>query len=279
MPQADEDVSRLLDHRRVWEKKPYLRRVYQEDFFRKLSLHCRDSGPTVEIGSGPGFFKAFRPDTIATDILFTPWVDAVLDGSHLPFKNGAVGNLVGLDVLHHLSNPIALLREGARVLQPGGRMILLEPWLTPLSKFIYRHFHEEACDVTANPHDLEGPHLLVKKEAFAGNQALPYLLFGPKGLAQTLNSVPGLHPLRIEPFSLFTYLLSFGFKDVNALPAGAYPLLAAGERLTSPLWRRWGALRVLLVLEKNRNQGDGTEAGVFAAGSLAGVSRNSTTSA
>jgi hypothetical protein len=37
---------------------------------------------------------------------------------------------------------------------------------------------------------------------------------------------------------------------MNFLPAVAYPVLARFERATMPLWRRFAALRVLLVLEK-----------------------------
>ncbi len=86
--------------------------------------------------------------------------------------------------------------------------------------------------------------------AFDGNQAIPYLLFGPKHRLKTLGSLPKLKLERLEPFCLFAYLLSGGFKPMNLLPQSLYPALSKFERTTSPLWRRLAALRVLLVLEK-----------------------------
>jgi hypothetical protein len=63
--------------------------------------------------------------------------------------------------------------------------------------------------------------------------------------------LPDLKLLALEPFCLFAYLLSGGFKPMNLLPESLYPALSKFERWTSPLWRRIAALRVLLVLEKN----------------------------
>ncbi len=136
------------------------------------------------------------------------------------------------------------------MLVPGGRLILVEPWITPLSYFIFRFLHQERCDLSETPwlqNQIDG---VPGKMAFDGNQAIPYLLFGPRHRANTLNSLPGLRLIALEPFCLFAYLLSGGFKSMNLLPNSLYPAVSKLERLTSPLWRRVAALRVLLVLEK-----------------------------
>ena len=86
--------------------------------------------------------------------------------------------------------------------------------------------------------------------AFDGNQAIPYLLFGPRHRSETLRALPELKLVVLEPFCLFAYLLSGGFKPMNLLPAFLYPAVSRFERATLPLWRRAAALRVLLVLEK-----------------------------
>ncbi len=88
--------------------------------------------------------------------------------------------------------------------------------------------------------------------AFDGNQAIPYLLFGPKHRSTTLGSLPAFKIIALEPFCLFAYLLSGGFKPMNLLPESLYKAVSKFEHATLPMWRRLAALRVAIVLEKKR---------------------------
>jgi len=247
--QAQEYFSQ---HRRIWEQKPVLRRIYEEELFARLLSSKTPGGISIEIGGGPGFFKRLFPEVISTDLIPCPWLDVVADAQALPFQTSTVTNVLGLDVLHHLAAPMKFLREAQRILVPGGRLVLVEPWITPVSRIIYRHFHQEDCDLSAQPWKLQDPGTAQEKKAFDGNQAIPYLLFGAKNRERTLAALPSLECLQAEPFCLFAYLLSFGFKPMNLLPEILYPSVSRLERLSLPLWRRFAALRVLLVLEKSR---------------------------
>lgn len=242
--------EQLLRHRRVWEQKPILRRVYNEEFFARLVAARKPNGVSVEVGAGPGFFKQFAQDTVSTDLIWCPWLDAIADAQQLPFRAGSVANVFGLDMLHHLATPMTFLGEVSRILVPGGRLILIEPWITPFSYLIFRFLHQERCDLSETPWLSNASGGSAGKMAFDGNQAIPYLLFGPKHRAETLKLLPELNLLALEPFCLFAYLLSGGFKAMNLLPEFLYPAVSKLERATCPLWRRFAALRVLLVLEK-----------------------------
>jgi SAM-dependent methyltransferase len=243
--------EQLLRHRRVWEHKPILRRVYNNEFFARLLASRKPDGLSVEVGAGPGFFKQFAPDILSTDLIWCPWLDAIADAQQLPFRSNSVANVFGLDMLHHLATPMTFLSEVSRILIPGGRLILVEPWITPFSYFIFRFLHQERCDLSETPWVVNPSKEALEKLAFDGNQAIPYLLFGPKHRSNTLDSLPELKLKALEPFCLFAYLLSGGFKPMNLLPESLYPALSRFERATSPLWRRIAALRVLLVLEKS----------------------------
>lgn len=247
--QAQEVLNR---HRRVWKQKPILRRIYQEEFFSRQLAQRKDGGISIEVGGGPGFFKAALPDVVSTDLIYCPWLDVIADAQSLPFREGSVSNVFGLDILHHLAAPVAFLQEAERVLSPGGRLILVEPWVTPFSFVIYRYLHQEDCDLSVDPYLVSNPDRAAAKKAFDGNQAVPYLLFGPRNRAKTLARVPQFKLATLEQFCLFAYLLSFGFKNMNLLPERVYPGLADFERMTLPLWRRIASLRALIVLEKEK---------------------------
>jgi len=154
-------------------------------------------------------------------------------------------------MLHHIAMPMAFLKEAERVLARGGRLILVEPWVTPFSFVIYRYLHQEDCDLSADPFADAKPERAAAKKAFDGNQAIPYLLFRRRSRAKTMAFVPQLAIAEMEQLCLFAYLLSFGFKPLNLLPESLYPGVAKLEQATKPLWRRMASLRILLVLEKN----------------------------
>ena len=248
---ADHQAQEVLNrHRRVWMKKPALRRIYKEEFFSRQLAQRKISGISIEVGGGPGFFKTALPDVISTDLIYCPWLDVIADAQRLPFREASVSNVFGVDILHHLGAPMAFLQEAERVLAPGGRLILAEPWVTPISYLIYRYLHQEDCDLSVNAYELSNPDRAAAKKAFDGNQAVPYLLFGRRNRSKTLALVPQLKLAMLEQFCLFAYLLSFGFKNMNLLPEFIYPGVAVIERVTLPLWRRIASLRALIVLEK-----------------------------
>ncbi len=245
--QAQELIQR---HRQIWQRKPVLRRIYNEEFFARLLAFRKPEGISVEVGGGPGLLKELLPGLVTTDLVCSPWLDAVADAQRLPFRSSSITNILGLDMLHHLAAPMKFLKEAERILAPGGRLILVEPWVTSFSYLVYRYLHQEECDLSANPWNENPVRPVIEKKAFDGNQAIPYLLFRPPALAKTLASVPSFKPSAVEPFCLFAYLFSFGFKPFNLLPEFLYPLVSKFERATLPLWRSWAALRVLIVLEK-----------------------------
>jgi hypothetical protein len=95
--------------------RPELRAVYHE-WFAQLLRCVEGLHPIVEIGAGPGFFQEYCLQLISTDVISTPYVDVICDAGALPFQSGSVGALVMVDVLHHLSKPVAFLPEAGCIL-------------------------------------------------------------------------------------------------------------------------------------------------------------------
>ena len=56
-------LARFEEHRRAWEANAPLRALYAEWYGRvAAALPPASLGPRVELGSGPGFARAFIPD-------------------------------------------------------------------------------------------------------------------------------------------------------------------------------------------------------------------------
>lgn len=237
--------SNSPDYRTIWNSKPSLRTVYTDIYKRMLASTV--PGSILEIGGGSGNFKATVPDVISSDIIPAPWLDLVCDAQRLPFANNSFSNIVMMDVLHHIENPVLALIEAQRVLRPKGRLVACEPAITPISSIFYRLMHREPVDMSANPLT-EGP-ITAGRDPFASNQAIPTLLAG-RFRDALKRAVPGLELISVDWFSFLAYPLSGGFQPWSALPTAIANLLLAVEWKSRRVIGRLAAFRMLVVYEK-----------------------------
>lgn len=238
-------VNAGADYRAIWHDKPVLRAIYS-DYYRRLVRHVVP-GRILEIGGGSGNLKSFAADVVSTDIVAAPWLDAAADAQALPFAPGAFSNIVMVDVLHHVERPVRFFREAIRVLPPGGRILLLEPGISPVSGVFYRGFHPEPVDMGADP--LADGARTPGRDPFDSNQAIPTLIAG-RFRARFESLFPELLFRHVQWLSLFAYPLSGGFRRWSLLPSGlATPLLRL-EDILAPLLGRLLGFRLLLVIER-----------------------------
>lgn len=248
-------LERLREHRRLWRQKPVLARVYGAWFDAILS-ELPQGARVLEVGAGPGFFaehsRRSRPDLrwIASDLVGTPWNDVAADALKLPLRSESIDAVVGLDFLHHLAHPADFFREARRVLAPSGRLVAIEPWLTPFSYPVYRFLHHERCRLRLDPWDPFSD--TAAKDAFDGDSGLVRALVRRTSAEQWRQL--GLLAPRVHPLNAFAYLLSLGFKPSCLLPYGAARALIrldeAGRALAP-----WLGLRTRLVWERARPHG------------------------
>ena len=221
-----------------------LRSIYS-DFFRRIGEYLVP-GTTLELGCGSGNFKEFLPTSVAVDIQRAPWLDVVADAHELPFEGASVSNIVLIDVFHHLADPRRFLAEVERVLTPGGRLVLVEPAITPLSWFFYRFFHPERVDLSADPLEVDEA---TKKDPYDGNQAIPTLLFDTRS-DRLEKEAPFLKILQKSFLSLFAYPLSGGLRPWSLVPKAVTPPLLRIEDRILPALGMWMAFRMFVVVER-----------------------------
>jgi ubiquinone/menaquinone biosynthesis C-methylase UbiE len=109
---------------------------------------CRGlDGPVLDVGTGTGItaralarrgLDVVSVDLSADDQQLAAYLTAedpeaarrikleLADASHLPVPDGHFGSAVAIDVLHHLTDGGPVLRELARVVKPGGLVILAD---------------------------------------------------------------------------------------------------------------------------------------------------------
>jgi SAM-dependent methyltransferase len=234
----------LEGYRDVWERKPVLRLIY-DDFYDRLAAACLP-GMTIEIGGGIGNLKRRLGDVVATDIQSAPWLDCVADAQRLPFASGAAANIVMVDVLHHLEFPVVFFREAARVLRPGGRVLMVEPAITWGSSLFYRLLHHEPVRTSAQVLIDGTPD--PKRDPYDSNQAIPTLL-ATRDRERFHRLFPQLRITSVEWFALAAYPLSCGFKPWSLISAGIARRMLALERALEPTIGRFAAFRMMLVVE------------------------------
>ena len=165
----------------------------------------------------------------------------------LPFKKDSLGNIIFIDILHHLANPVLFLSEAQRVLQNNGRLIMLEPYISPFSYIIYNYLHQEDVDFKINVWNRRIASN-NKKKAFDCNSAIPTMMFS-KEIKRFHKEFPNLKVIKKELLTFMLYPLSGGFDRKSFVPVGMMKYFCCIEKIFRPLDFIF-ALRTFIVLEK-----------------------------
>ncbi len=133
---------------------PNFRYIFSNPFFitrRYLYLHIRDmskhfkSGTLLDIGCGTKPYQSFYPHT---DYLGIDWPhnlhkshpEAYADAQYIPFATATFDTVVCTEVIEHLPEPALALQNIARVLRPGGHLILSAPFVHVLHEVPFDFF-------------------------------------------------------------------------------------------------------------------------------------------
>lgn len=245
---SSKSITPTKSHREIWRKKRVLRLIYG-DYYQRISQSCVE-GRTLEVGGGSGNFRGqHQGDVVSMDIQELPWLDVVGDAHRLPFTSGSISNIVLVDTLHHLQNIPMFLDETKRVLSPGGRLVMIEPAITPISYLVYHFMHPEPVRLSENPLADAGAQLDPNRNPFDSNQAIPTLLF-ERNQDELRRDYPELKVIKNDRFSLFTFVLSGGLRRWSLMPSFIVPVALRVESLLTPLLKNLMAFRLMVVVER-----------------------------
>jgi SAM-dependent methyltransferase len=214
----DSDSPETSELRKIIiQEKRFLNRIYQEWYHQILEYIPNDvHGQVLELGSGGGFLGEIFPEVIKSDIIFLSTINAVVDAHNLPFKSDSLRAIVMTNVFHHIPHPVDFFRSAVNCICPGGRIIMIEPWVSTWSQFVYSKLHQEPFDPNAIEWQFppQGP-------LSGANSAMPWILFH-RDKDKFFQTFPEWSINHLELMMPVRYLLSGGVSFRGIMPNFTY---------------------------------------------------------
>ena len=230
-----------------WNRKPVLRRAYR-DFHRRIAAHIDRTlpGRIVELGSGIGNIRDVIPGVVRTDLFPNPWIDQVENAYRLSFTNGELSHVIMFDVFHHLRHPRTALQECRRVLQPRGRLIIFEPYVSIAGRLVYGPMHHEPIGWDDPIVADAPPGFSADTDGYYAAQGNATRVFWQGAYPEILD---GWDVVARERFGAWPYALTGGYSKPQLYPGFLYGAMSMiDQALTMLPWL--AALRALVVLRR-----------------------------
>lgn len=233
-----DDPRTTLLRREIIQGKAFLRAIYAE-WYEQIIRVLPKKDDVLELGSGAGFLPELLPNVITSEVFEVTGVKLIADACNLPLPDKSLDAIVMTDVFHHISDISRFLLEATRCVRPGGKIVMIEPWRTPWSEWVYTHFHSE-------PFSLNSGWKIPSTGPLSGaNGALPWIVF-QRDRALFEAQHPQWRIKNIEPIMPLSYLLSGGVSMRSLMPGWMYRPVRVLERVLSQ--KQW-AMFALIELE------------------------------
>jgi SAM-dependent methyltransferase len=233
-------------HRDLIFRKPFLRRLYLAHY-REFARALRGvpPGAIVELGSGGGFLGDVMPGVVTTDAVAAPFVARRMVAERLEFPDGSLAGILMLNVFHHLPDPRVFLREAVRTLEPGGRVIMIEPAHTWLWSRLYRMFSLEPYDEKA-----AGWGFPPAGRFTGANVPQAWIVF-ERDRAVFEREFPEFRIVKVRHHTAFLYVLSGGIWYRSLAPGFSFPVFHMLETALTPAMRLLAG-EMTVVLERRK---------------------------
>ncbi|MGA7415201.1 MAG: methyltransferase type 11, partial [Bryobacteraceae bacterium] len=134
------------------------------------------------------------------------------------------------------------LNEALRCLRSGGSMVMIEPWVSTWSRFIYSHLHHEPFEPEAREWTFPETGVLS-----GANGALPWIIF-QRDRQRFEAEFSDLEIQEVRPFMPLRYLVSGGVSMRPLMPKGAFRFwqkLESGLCIWPDRWAMFAQIRLM----------------------------------
>ena len=213
--------------------KPFLKCIYDEWYSTLAKEVPAGEEQVLELGSGAGYLERFIPGLITSEIFHCSRAKVVADAQQIPFADGSLRAIVMTDVLHHMPHAERFFAEASRCLCKGGKILMIEPWVTPWSQWVYTRLHHEPFRPEAEDWSFDSTGPLS-----GSNSAIPWIVF-VRDRDKFESLFPELAIERIRPFMPFRYLVSGGVGMRSLMPGFTHSTWAGLESMLEPQMPRF----------------------------------------
>ena len=241
---ALDDPATTELRRQIIASKPILKAIYNEWYSMLAQELPPGEGRVLELGSGGGCCADYIPGLITSEAFASSGVQVVADAQRMPFADKSLRAIVMTDVLHHMPDVRQFFAEASRCLRPGGKIVMIEPWVTPWSKIIYAHIHPEPFRPDSPDWTFSSPGPVS-----GANSALPWIVF-ERDRKLFESDFPELPIEQIRPFLPFRYLVSGGVGMRSLMPGFTNSAWTGLERLLESQMPRLGMFALIVAARR-----------------------------
>lgn len=223
-----DDPTTTQLRKQIISSKRFLTAVYDEWYRRIAAGLPAIEGTVLELGSGAGHCDRHISHVITSEVFFCSTIQLVADAQRLPFSNKSLRAIVFTNVMHHMPDVCEFLKEASRCLREGGRILMIEPWVTPWSRFVYTRFHHEPFCPEATDWTFPSTGPLS-----GANGAIPWIVF-VRDRKRFEAKFPEFEIQQIKPFMPLRYLVSGGVGMRSLMPGFSHSIWERAEKMLEP---------------------------------------------
>ncbi|HXJ04463.1 MAG TPA: methyltransferase domain-containing protein [Candidatus Acidoferrum sp.] len=236
-----DDPGTTEQRRQIISSKPFLKAIYDEWYGMLAGELPPGEGRVLELGSGGGYCAHFIPELVTSEVFACSGVQIIADAQWLPFADRSMKAIVMTNVMHHMPDVNRFFAQASRCLRPGGKILMIEPWITTWSSFIYGYFHHEPFHPEAAEWNYSSTGPLS-----GANIAVPWIVFArDRGKFESI--FPEFSIERISPFLPFRYLISGGVGMRSLMPGFTRSAWARLEHMLGSQMHRLGMFAFISV--------------------------------
>lgn len=239
--QALDTPDAYLAHREVFEKKPFLKELYRF-YFEELLKEMGDiSGKKiVEVGAGAYNLSDYDSRIIPSNSAKNRFIKVVADAQEFPFEENSLDGIVMINTFHHIPRPRLFFNDAARVLKKDGVLAMIEPFFSPLGRFVYKNLNHEPVLDTPKTWEIPPDHV--------SNQIMPYHIF-VRDNEIFEKDYPEFKIVRVTPHTCVTHLLCGGVSYKCLFPRAMGKYIWKLEDMLTPV-RKYLAISTTVVVRK-----------------------------